>query len=82
MKKLFYISLIVTAVIFGFASCATTQVSGKRKSPEYKTVLIDEKLDYLTPDIQYPSFDNYPDFSKIVKNTIVNKRPLKKSHKD
>ena len=72
MKKLFYISLIVTAVIFGFASCATTQVSGKRKSPEYKTVLIDEKLDYLTTAIQYPSFDNYPDLSKIVKNTIVN----------
>ncbi|MCR5188590.1 MAG: DUF3298 and DUF4163 domain-containing protein [Treponema sp.] len=70
MKRVFYIAISIIACSLIFTSCLTSKVEQKSTSKAFKTLSFKEDLDYLITDISYPEFDNYPELSKKIKNTI------------
>lgn len=70
MKRLFYSVFVLVFITMFFTSCLTSKVVQKSTSKNYKTVSFKEDLDYLKTDISYPDFENYPELSKKIKNTI------------
>ena len=73
MKLKNYILLFICLLLsFTFVSCATlsgTSDSGKI-AYSYKTVEINENLDYLTTRIKYPEFAKLSDLNKKIANTV------------
>lgn len=64
--------LIFTFLLF---SCVTNRVdgdsdAGKIKNAKYQMVNKNEELYYLDTQIKYPAFENYPEFSKRIANTV------------
>lgn len=64
--------LIFTFLLF---SCVTNRVDGdsdaeKIKNAKYQMVNKNEELYYLDTQIKYPAFENYPEFSKRIANTV------------
>ena len=55
-----------------FISCATLSANkdNGKMSYSYKTVEINENLDYLTTKIRYPEFEKLPDLNKRIANTV------------
>ncbi len=70
MKRVFYSALCLCLLTLTFTSCLSSKVERKSSSRDYKTLQYKEDLDYLTTDISYPEFTNYPELSKKIKNTI------------
>jgi hypothetical protein len=68
--KVFIPSLFILSLI----SCATLPKKdskvNEKKSFDYKTVKINENLEYLTTKIEYPEFASYPDLNKRIKNSV------------
>lgn len=74
-KKVLKLSLSLF-ILFSIISCASlpenkSEVSEKT-SFDYKTIKIDENLDYLTTKIEYPEFYSFPELNKRIKNTVEN----------
>ena len=62
---------------FIFASCTSTKtesaaeiVRNNEKSGKCDYIKIEENSDFLHTDISYPLFDNEPELSRIIKNTV------------
>ena len=76
MKAFKKICIIVVPALLlaSLVSCATTpkkeESKPEKKTFDYKTVRIDENLEYLTTKIEYPEFYSYPDLNKRIKNTV------------
>lgn len=73
-KKLARIFNIIFLVIVSFLlfSCVTPpKDSGKHvKNASYKMITKNEELYYLDTQIKYPNFEDYPDLSKRISNTV------------
>lgn len=70
MKRVFYSVLCLCLIILTFTSCLSSKIERNSSSKAYRTLNFKEDLDYLKTDISYPEFNNYPELSKRVKNTI------------
>lgn len=70
MKRVFYSALCLCLITLTFTSCLSSKIEQKSTSKAYRTLNFKEDLDYLKTDISYPEFNNYPELSKRVKNTI------------
>ena len=70
MKRVFYSVLCLCLIILTFTSCLSSKIERNSTSKAYRTLNFKEDLDYLKTDISYPEFNNYPELSKRVKNTI------------
>lgn len=71
------LKIILPAILlFSFISCVSLPQKNAEmpaaKTFEYKTIKINEQLDYLTTKIEYPEFYSYPDLNKKIKNTVEN----------
>lgn len=82
MKKLFYTALIFVLITVTFTSCLTTKIDSNKESRSYKTINFTEEADFLRTEITYPSFEAYPDLSKMIKNTIFSNWENFKSYSD
>lgn len=76
MRKSFYSFIGLCLIIFSLSSCLTTKLPEEQEevslSRNYKMISINENLDYLITDITYPEFESYPQFNKMIKNTVEN----------
>lgn len=85
MNKSFCKSLVVlSACVLFLTSCISNKIEikpqAKEPSRDYKTIKIQEKLNYLETDISYPEFANYPELNKLIKNSIENNWKVYKSY--
>ena len=71
MSKRPLILILLSAL---FISCATLpggKKDSKKISYSYKTISVDEKLEYLDTNIKYPEFEELPELNKRIANTIL-----------
>jgi len=74
-SKSFY-RIFITVLTFLFISCASLpdneEKSDRKKiTYSYKTIEVNEKLDFLETKIKYPEFENFPELNKRISNSIL-----------
>ena len=71
LKIFYFLSVII--ISFTLISCVSVPEKGEKEKPayNYKTIEVNEKLDYLDTNIKYPEFEALPELNKRIANTIL-----------
>lgn len=72
IKRFFY-TVMIPAVFL--SACASVPESGgaqshRKEDASYRTVRIDESLDFLDTEIEYPDFPAQSELSRLIKNSV------------